>query len=161
MRSRPVLSIVSALVALFLLVGFYGPGAGAAEIFAREPLTITTRDGSRTVFNVELALTDAQREQGLMFRRMMGENEGMLFDFKQAQKVYMWMKNTVLPLDMLFMDKAGRITRIKQDAVPFSEEILSSGGPVRYVLELNAGAARKFKIAEGDLVQSRQLGNVE
>lgn len=161
MRTPSSLPLMSALVALFLLVSACLHGLTAAELFAREPLTVATRGGGKVTFNVELALTEAQREQGLMFRRMMGENEGMLFDFQRQQPVYMWMKNTVLPLDMLFMDKAGRITKIKRDAVPFSEEILSSGGPVRYVLELNAGAAQKFGIAEGDLVQSSQLGNEE
>lgn len=147
----------SALVALFLTPLLSGAPAGAGEIFAREPLTITGADGSKHVFNVELALTEAQREQGLMFRRMMGENEGMLFDFGETRMVYMWMKNTDLPLDMVFMDKAGTVTHLHSDAVPYSEAIIPSVNPVRYVLELNAGTIKRLHLARGDRVTSAEI----
>lgn len=149
--------IRSALVALFL-IPVLGTAAGiAAEIFAREPLTITTGGGKEHVFNVELALTEAQREQGLMFRRMMGENEGMLFDFGESRMVYMWMKNTVLPLDMIFMDKDGKITHLRTKAEPFSETIISSVEPVRYVLEVNSGTIDRIHVSKGDHVTSAQI----
>lgn len=150
----------SALVALFFSAAMLASSVFAAEIFAREPLSIVHKDGTRTALNVELALTGPQREQGLMFRRSMGENEGMLFDFAETRPVFMWMKATVLPLDMVFIKEDGTINHIHENAVPFSEAIISSADPVRYVLELNAGAVAKFGIREGDRAESQQIGNL-
>ena len=146
-----------ALAALFLIPLFVSGTVEAGEIFAREPLTITGADGASHVFNVELALTEAQREQGLMFRRMMGENEGMLFDFGETRMVYMWMKNTVLPLDMGFMDKDGVVTHLHSDAVPYSEAIISSVSPVKYVLELSAGTIKRLHLSKGDRATSAEI----
>ena len=156
---RPGRSILSsALVALFLSL-LAAVSLRADDIFAREPLTIERAHAEPIQFNVELALTAAQREQGLMRRRMMGEKEGMLFDFGETRLVSMWMKNTILPLDMLFMNEKGVITHIHENAVPFSEDIITSVDPIRYVLELNAGTVDKFEIHEGDVLRSAQIGN--
>jgi len=84
----------------------------------------------------------------------------MLFDFKMDRDVTMWMRNTLIPLDMLFISKAGKIEHIHAGAVPHSESIISSRGAVRYVLELNGGSAKSFGIKTGDTVRSAQIGNI-
>ncbi|MEW6121595.1 MAG: DUF192 domain-containing protein [Pseudomonadota bacterium] len=129
-----------------------GPQA-AQPVGPLDPLEIATKSGV-VVLEVELARTDKQRETGLMFRKQMPERQGMLFDFKQDQPVYMWMKNTFIPLDMLFIRSDGRIARIEAMTTPFSERTISSGEPVRAVLELNGGAAARLGIAAGDRVST-------
>ncbi|KAA3512243.1 DUF192 domain-containing protein [Agrobacterium rosae] len=148
---------VSAIAALAFFVATVAP-LSAEETFTSEQLTIQTSDGKTHNFTVELATTDAQRQQGLMYRKSMGTNNGMLFDFKTDREVTMWMRNTLIPLDMLFISKAGKIEHIHAGAVPHSESIISSRGAVRYVLELNGGAAKNFGIKTGDTVKSAQLG---
>ncbi len=104
------------------------------------------------VFTVELAVTDEERSRGLMFRKELAEGKGMLFDFKSDQDVAMWMQNTFIPLDMIFIQSDGRILRIAENTEPLSERIIPSGGPVRAVLEVIAGTAKKLGIAPGDRV---------
>ncbi len=152
-------SIVGAIAALT----FFAAAAthlSAEETFSSEPLTIQTSDGKTHEFTVELATTDGQRQQGLMYRKSMGRANGMLFDFKMDRDVTMWMRNTLIPLDMLFISKAGKIEHIHAGAVPHSESIISSRGAVRYVLELNGGSAKSFGIKTGDTVRSAQIGNI-
>jgi uncharacterized membrane protein (UPF0127 family) len=148
-------SIPSALVALFL----FGLVAGSAfsATFSTEALTIRRFDGTTAVFTVELALSADQRAQGLMNRKAMADDRGMLFDFGLSRRVAMWMKNTYLPLDMLFIRADGTITRVASDTVPLSEAIIDSGEPVHFVLELNAGTAAKLGIAFGDKVESATI----
>lgn len=117
-----------------------------------EPLTIVTASGPHK-FAVEVMRTDAQRERGLMFRRFLPQDRGMLFDFKTEQPVMMWMKNTYIPLDMIFIAKSGRVAGIAADAEPLSEHIIPSGAPVVAVLEVNAGTAAKIKLKIGDKVR--------
>jgi uncharacterized membrane protein (UPF0127 family) len=145
----------SAVLALFC---FLAPVL-AAEVgrFPTEALEIHRRDGKAVHFVVELATDNAQREQGLMNRDAMAADQGMLFDFGISRPVYMWMKNTYLPLDMLFIDDKGKITHIRRDTLPLSEDIIGSHGPVRFVLEINAGAAKAQGIAEGDTVASARI----
>jgi len=104
------------------------------------------------VFSVELAVTDEERAKGLMFRREVPERYGMLFDFKRDQEVSMWMENTYVSLDMIFIRADGRIARIAENTQPLSRAIISSGGPVRAVLEVVAGTSRKLGLAPGDTV---------
>jgi hypothetical protein len=122
----------------------------AAEI---QTLEIATRGGVHA-FSVEIATNDAERQKGLMFRKELREGRGMLFDFGHDQDVSMWMKNTYIPLDMLFIQSDGRISHIAENTEPLSERIISSGGPVRAVLEVIGGTARKLGIAPGDRVAS-------
>jgi uncharacterized membrane protein (UPF0127 family) len=117
-----------------------------------EPLTIVTKSGPKR-FDVEVMRDDASRARGLMFRRTMAPDHGMLFDFEQDQPVTMWMKNTYLPLDMVFIRTDGTVSRIAADTEPLSTAIISSGGPVQAVLELNAGTAAKLGIAPGDRIE--------
>ncbi len=129
--------------------------AGAAQ---QGTLEIATKSGVR-VFSVELAVTDQEREKGLMFRKQVPEGYGMLFDFKQDQPVSMWMKNTYVSLDMFFIGDDGRIARIAENTEPLSERIIPSGGPVRAVLEVVGGTAKKYGIAVGDKVAHPIFGS--
>ena len=147
----------SALAALFLLLSLTGAAVMAAEFFAREPLTLECKSGAPETFNVELALTAEQREQGLMKRHAIGENEGMLFDFGESRIVYMWMKNTILPLDMIFLDETGTVVHTHENAVPYSETIIPSVEPVRFVLEVSAGTVSRLQIWKGDRLRSEQI----
>jgi uncharacterized membrane protein (UPF0127 family) len=119
--------------------------------FATADLTIVSANGHHR-FTVELAETPAQMEQGLMFRRSLAPDAGMLFDFKQPTVATMWMHNTLIPLDMLFVDKSGRIVNIHERAVPQSEAIIAAAAPVRAVIELNGGTAARLGIKPGDRV---------
>lgn len=127
----------------------------AAPAGAQQPALQTLEIVSRTgvhVFAVELAADDASRAKGLMFRRELPEGRGMLFDFHREQEISMWMENTYIPLDMIFIAGDGRIRHIAENTVPLSRATVSSRGPVRGVLEVIAGTVRKLGIAPGDRV---------
>jgi uncharacterized membrane protein (UPF0127 family) len=117
----------------------------------QQTLEIASKSGVH-VFSVELAVTDEERERGLMFRKQLPEGQGMLFDFKREQEVSMWMENTYVPLDMIFIRKDGRILRIAENTEPLSRAIISSRGQVLAVLEVLGGTANKLGIAAGDRV---------
>ena len=138
-------------MALFLCLA---SAAGAGEKFDIQPLTIVTKNGKSHAFTVELAVTPRQREQGLMNRREMAPDHGMLFAFGETRQVFMWMKNTYLPLDMLFIGKDGKIRSIKENATPLDESIIDSKGPIDYVLELNGGTVKRLGIRTGNRVQN-------
>ena len=132
----------------------------AAPARAQEPLEtleIVTADGSHP-FSVEVMRTPEQLAQGLMFRRYMPDDRGMLFDFKIEQPVQFWMKNTYLPLDMIFISKAGKIVSIKENAEPLTEQLIPSGAPVVAVLEVNAGTAARIHAKPGDTVRASIFG---
>jgi uncharacterized membrane protein (UPF0127 family) len=135
-------------VAVFMCLALNATLVPAAD---QSTLEIVTKNGVH-VFNVELAVNDADRQKGLMFRKELPEGQGMLFDFKQDQDVSMWMRNTYIPLDMLFITSDGRIRRIAENTTPLSERTIPSGGPVRGVLEVIGGTAKKLGIAPGDRV---------
>jgi uncharacterized protein len=137
---------------LFVLAVLLAPMPIAAQPLER--LEIVTRDGVRS-FEVELAVTPDQRSKGLMFRTELPEGRGMLFDFEEETPVSMWMRNTFIPLDMIFIRADGRIARIAENTTPKSEAIISSGPPVKGVLEVIAGTAKKYGIAPGDRVAHR------
>jgi len=114
-------------------------------------LEIVSKTGVH-VFAVELAVTEEQRSRGLMFRRSLPGGQGMLFKFEPDQVITMWMHNTYISLDMIFISSDGRILRIAENTQPESDNIISSGGPARGVLEVIAGTARKLGLAAGDKV---------
>jgi uncharacterized membrane protein (UPF0127 family) len=118
-----------------------------------ESLEITTSSGVHT-FQVEIAKDEASREKGLMFRRFMPAERGMLFEFDKDEPVSFWMKNTYIPLDMIFIAPNGSVTHVAANAEPLSEAIVPSGGPCIAVLELNGGAAARIGIAPGDKVHA-------
>jgi len=134
--------------------------AHSAEVkFQRSSLVIVT--GNRELkFNVELALNDAERARGLMFREKLGPYDGMLFDFYQEAPVSFWMKNTLIPLDMVFIAADGTIRHVHANAVPLSTDTVPSEYPVRAVLEINGGSARLLGIKPGDKVKHPIFGNV-
>lgn len=121
-----------------------------------EPLQIITHDGKVHDFKVEVADNDQTRETGLMFRRSLAPDAGMLFDFKTSQNdVAFWMKNTLIPLDMLFIDQNGVIVNIKHEATPLSETPIPAGAPVLGVLEIAGGRADQLGVMVGDKVKER------
>lgn len=125
----------------------------ACPVAAADPntLEIVSKTGVH-VFTVEIAANDEQRAQGLMHRKELPEGRGMLFDFQREQEVSFWMKNTYMPLDMIFIRGDGRILRIAAETTPLSTEPVPSRGPVRAVLEVIGGTAHKLGIAPGDRV---------
>jgi uncharacterized protein len=141
-------TILAMAAAAYLVVPL--PAARGAE---QQTLEIASKTGVH-VFSVELAVTEEERERGLMFRRSVPEFTGMLFDFKRDQEVSMWMKNTYVSLDMIFIQSDGRIRRIAENTETESLKIIPSGGPVRAVLEVAAGTARKLGIEPGDRIAS-------
>lgn len=120
-------------------------------------LVINTAKGPQR-FRVELADNDMSRSRGMMFRTSMAPDAGMLFDFKQEQMASFWMRNTLLPLDMLFIKADGTILNIHQRAIPHDESGVNSTGPVRAVLEVNGGTVSRLGIKPGDTVDHAIFG---
>jgi uncharacterized membrane protein (UPF0127 family) len=119
-----------------------------------EPLEIVSQNGVHA-FTVEIATNDQERSRGLMFRKEVPDGKGMLFDFQTEQPVAFWMKNTYVSLDMIFIQADGRILSIAENTPTLSEKPIPSGGPVRGVLEVVAGTAKKLGIKPGDHVRHR------
>jgi uncharacterized membrane protein (UPF0127 family) len=136
-----------------------GALAQSSEItFQKSSLVVVT--ASREIkFEVELALNDAERSRGLMYREKLGPYDGMLFDFHQDAPVSFWMKNTLIPLDMVFIAGDGTIKHVHANAVPLSTDAIPSQFPVRAVLEINGGSARLLGIKPGDKVKHPIFGN--
>ena len=151
---RLVLGLVLCLAAACGSVG-QGGQVDAQHGLPVEALQITTHDGRTHRFRVEIADNDASRERGLMFRKSLGPDVGMLFDFKEPQYVSFWMKNTLIPLDMLFIDTRGRVVNVAAMATPMSETTIPSAAPVLAVLELRGGRAAELGIKPGDEVRER------
>ncbi|KQQ91554.1 hypothetical protein ASF65_02555 [Aureimonas sp. Leaf324] len=128
----------------------------ATAAFA-DTATLRTSSGSHAI-EVEVADTPQAREIGLMNRESLAEDTGMLFDFREDRPVSMWMKNTLIPLDMLFINKTGTVVRIARNAKPHSLETIPSGKPVRYVLEINGGAAATYGAKTGDKLEHPLIG---
>lgn len=150
----------SAFVALFSLVLL--TAVAAADIaFRQTSLTLRGPDGKEHPFTIELALSNAERMQGLMYRKAMPADHGMLFDFGEERLVTMWMRNTVLPLDMLFIGSDGVVKTVRERAVPFSESIISSGEDVQYVLEVNAGTVKRLGLGPGSRIDLDALKKSE
>jgi len=141
----------------YLLSALLAAGAALAQgqlaEFSKGQIAIVTGAGSQD-FAVEIAATPNQRMQGLMFRKKLAPDAGMLFDFgANAGRASMWMKNTYIPLDMFFIKADGKIESIAERTVPHSLEPVSSLGPVRYVLEVNGGTAARLGIRPGDRME--------
>ena len=125
--------------------------AAQLQHFAIAQLTIVSATGPHR-FTVELAETPEQMEQGLMFRQSLAPDAGMLFDYKSPTAATMWMRNTLIPLDMLFVDEHGRVVGIRERAVPQSDDLIAAPKPVRAVIELAGGSAQRLGIKPGDRV---------
>src|SRR6201990_97858 len=131
-----------------MLYAFAGLEAQAATV---QPLEIVTKTGVH-VFSVEMATTEEEKTTGLMYRKQLADGKGMLFDFSPEQEVSMWMKNTYISLDMIFIRADGRILRIAENTEPMSTRIIPSNGLAKGVLEVIAGTAQKYGIQPGDRV---------
>ena len=157
---RTAIPAVFFILALAAAILASGSTALAQAGFERSTLRIETSAASHD-FDIELALTPAQQSQGLMFRQQMAADAGMLFYHRQDRVATMWMRNTFLPLDMLFIAADGKIVHIAERTVPQSLTTISAGRPVRAVLELNAGTVRRLSIQPGDRVIHALFGNAE
>ena len=126
--------------------------------FKKSMLTIKTAKFN-TKFSVEMAISAQQQSQGLMFRRSMAADAGMLFDYRIPQRISMWMKNTYIPLDMIFIGSDGKVINIAERTIPQSETVISSKGRARAVLEVNGGTASRLGIKPGDQVKHSIFNN--
>lgn len=161
---RRVLSLAALLLALAAALPLAPSAAqnrapAATSTAAFTELAIDT-GGKTHKFRVEVAANDADRQRGLMFRREMAADAGMIFDFGYEQQVAMWMKDTYIPLDMLFITADGKVAHVAARTVPESRATVSAPRPVRYVLELNGGTAERLGIKPGAQVRHAMLGNL-
>jgi uncharacterized protein len=144
---------------LAAFLAFFAFGARAQlQTFGQSTLIIDTARGPQR-FAVDLALSPAQQEQGLMYRSTLAADAGMLFVFPRTATQAFWMKNTLIPLDMLFISADGKIADIHERAVPLDETPIASKAPVKAVLELNGGTVARLGIKEGDVVHAAAFGN--
>lgn len=143
------------LLGVWLVLAIAGPRAIAETpvTFDQGELVIESATGLAHRFAVEIASTNEQRSRGLMFRESMAPDAGMLFVYGGEQQIRMWMKNTLIPLDMLFVAADGRIVSIAAETEPLSLEVIASGVPALGVIELNGGTARRLGILPGDRVR--------
>jgi len=147
-----------ALAAHLVFAAACARGQEAEIQFKRSSLVVVT--GAREIkFEVDLATNDAERARGLMYREKLGPYDGMLFDFYQDAPVSFWMKNTLIPLDMVFIAGDGTIKHVHANATPLSTDAIPSQFPVRAVLEINGGSARLLGIKPGDKVKHPIFGN--
>ncbi|HEY9163437.1 MAG TPA: DUF192 domain-containing protein [Magnetovibrio sp.] len=150
---------------IFLLVWFYLSLASPAEAdempsktqvenqaitFESGQVQVRSRDGRAYSINAEIATTPEQQRQGLMFRTQLKDGHGMLFVYHPPRRIAMWMKNTLISLDMLFASRNGTIFYIKENAQPLSEDLIAAPGEAAYVLELPAGSVKRLRLSKGD-----------
>lgn len=150
-------SLLLGLIAAFALIApsLVAP-SHAVVTFEKSELTIES-GGQQHKFQIEIARTPEQSQQGLMFRSKMAADAGMLFLYDPPQPIAMWMFQTLIPLDMLFIGADGRVVNIHERAVPGSTATIASDGPVRAVLELNGGTVARLKLKPGDKVRQAEL----
>ncbi|TQF37207.1 hypothetical protein UNPF46_19765 [Bradyrhizobium sp. UNPF46] len=155
---KAVWSALKGWLAAVLVIAGLAVGGMPARGASFQPLEIVTKNGVQ-VFSVEMATTEEEKQTGLMYRKELADGKGMLFDFSPEQEVSMWMKNTYVSLDMIFIGANGRILRIAENTEPMSTKIISSRGPARAVLEVVAGTAQKYGIRPGDRVGHPLFGS--
>jgi hypothetical protein len=143
-----------ALLGLLVAAALAPATPGSAKGLREEPLEIVTATG-RVRFVVEIADNDLTRTKGLMHRKSMAPDRGMLFDFKTPREVAFWMRNTYIPLDLIFIQKDGRVLSIARNARPMDDTPIPSGGPVVGVLEIAGGRAAQIGVLPGDRVRHR------
>lgn len=148
----------AALLLLFLGTSF---SLMAQDLPGNVPLDIKTQSGTRYTFHVEEAVTPQQHSQGLMYRQSLPKFGGMIFIFEDMRPVAFWMRNTPLPLDLLFIvalePGVGRIVGIRENAVPYSEQLIPSHQPVHAVLEINGGTSAQLNLRPGDEIRHHLL----
>lgn len=143
-------------LSLFISVWLWTSSATAKDVSS---LIAETARGDKA-FRVELVDTPDSRARGLMFRESMPDDQGMLFDFRTDRPVSFWMKNTLIPLDMIFTDRNGVILHIHHDAIPHDRTSIPSVVPIRAVLEINAGLSRLLGIKVGGRLKHQIFGNL-
>jgi uncharacterized membrane protein (UPF0127 family) len=146
--------------ALFVFAACVLAFAGAASLRAemrKDTLKLVTASGTHT-FQIEVAETASEKARGLMFRRSLAEDAGMLFPYEPPQEATMWMRNTYIPLDMVFIRQDGIVHRVETNTEPFSEAVIASNGNVSAVLELKAGIARRIGLKAGDKALNKLFG---
>lgn len=153
------------MIRFFLMLGLMltiSAGARAEQFKDYEvvPVTITKANGETVKLDIEMAVSDAAEEKGLMFRTSMPENSGMLFTFEQEGIRAFWMKNTLIPLDMVFIQKDGKIVNIHENAVPKDLTPIYSSGRANAVLEINGGRAAQLGLKPGDIIHHPFFSNV-
>ncbi len=144
------------IVFLFAIILFY-PNFSFALFERKGQVEIVTTDGKLQKFNVEFARSEAEKATGLMFRERLADDEGMLFMWNTSSLRQFWMKNTLINLDILFIDSDYRVVHIEESAQKGSLRIISSLLPVQYVLEINAGQSQLRKITPGALLSAKNL----
>ena len=147
-RSEQICRLARLMVLLALAAGGF---SGPADAMRREPMKLHTARGEQVV-SVEITETPEEKTRGLMFRTRLPDNEGMLFAYDPPREITMWMRNTYIPLDMLFIRADGTIDSIGERTTPLSEKSVPSKGPVRFVLEINGGLSDRLGIEAGDRV---------
>jgi uncharacterized protein len=140
-----------------LVAGLIGAASAAGAVCSEDRVTVIG-DFGQAPFAVTIADDTAERSQGLMHVEQMPTMTGMLFIYEQPQRASFWMRNTLIPLDMLFADPTGRITHIHENAIPLDETSIPGGDNIQYVLEINGGMATRLGIAVGDALQHPRLG---
>jgi hypothetical protein len=160
MKIRLFPTLLPALLLAFTVIAGVVPASAQIKLqrFERDVLAIETADGQLHRLEVELALTGRQHAQGLMYRRSLGEDAGMLFLYSGTGMLSMWMKNTPIPLDMMFIAPDGRIVDIVERTVPYSLETISARFAASAVLEVNGGTVARLGIQPGDRVRYRAFG---
>jgi len=146
---RLFLTLIGAVISTVGLIS--NASAQGLVTFKKSKLTIKTAKRANK-FVVEIAISAQQQSQGLMFRRSMAADAGMLFDYRIPQRISMWMKNTYIPLDMIFIGRDGKVINIAERTIPHSQTVISSKARARAVLEVNGGTASRLGIKPGDQV---------
>lgn len=134
-------------------------GAAMAADCALDQVELRSPSGNVQRFSVEVADDSAEQAQGLMFREAMPKSSGMLFVFPAPKHATFWMRNTLIPLDMIFADQSGMVTRVHENAVPKDETRIDGGPGVVYVLEINGGLARRMGIVPGSVLRHPLIAN--
>ena len=158
LNRKAVWSAAKGWLAAVLVIAGCAVGSTSVEAASFQPLEIVTKNGVH-VFSVEMATTAEEKRIGLMYRKELADGKGMLFDFNPEQEISMWMENTYVSLDMIFIRADGRILRIAENTEPLSRKIISSRGRARAVLEVVAGTAQKYGIRPGDRVGHPLFGS--
>ena len=133
-------------------------GTGAVAAICSEDVVKVVGDFGHANFNVDVADDDQERARGLMFVESMPTLSGMLFIYEQPRHATFWMRNTLIPLDMLFISPAGVVETIHENAIPGDETVIDGGEGIQAVLEINGGLASRLGITEGAMIQHPSLG---
>jgi uncharacterized membrane protein (UPF0127 family) len=152
-------AVAAATLLFSVTTGASALADGQAMVLPVDPAPLVAEtDQGEQAFKIEIADDSTERAAGLMFRNFLPDRQGMLFVFEKTQDVGFWMRNTVLPLDLIFIDEDGRVRGIRE-GVPLSEAMITPGVPVRFVLELKKGTAARSGIEDGDLIRHPRIEN--